>query len=83
MTMSLNHEILKLYRNKVIIPACCISYKDYIDDLTPYITIRHNNVWIKDHKPPVKDYKEYSHTYCNDCFDKIVQEMEYQRKEHI
>ena len=74
--MSLTYKITKAYRNKEIIPACCVGYKEYIEGRSEYLPIRFKNTWVYDHKPPVKDYKNYSHTFCPDEFNKLISNLE-------
>jgi hypothetical protein len=67
--------IQKLYNTNSIITTCCVKYQDYINNKTDYLPIRIKNKWIYDHKPPVKNYKQYSHTYCPEEFNKIKKQI--------
>lgn len=58
--MTLKYKLTKMFKKKQLIPICMLCDKHRIED-----------VWIKHKRNP--DYREYSHTYCNDCFKYVLE----------
>ena len=49
-----------------MIVVCMVSQEDFNKGNRDDLEYKIDNTWITT-KPPVKDYKRYSHGICNDC----------------
>ena len=55
--------INQLYKEEKIISCCSVSYQLYKQGKQDTLDIKIDDIWIYNHKPPVKNYLYYSHTY--------------------
>lgn len=71
--MTLQHDAVKKYHKREIISCCAVAFKDLNDGKRDTLDICVNGIWMTI-KPPVKDYRHYSHTYSPDALKEFFPE---------
>ena len=64
--MTIKYDLTKAHRRKEIITVCAVSQQQFNKGDRKTLEFKLNNTWITT-KPPVPDYKNYSHGICLDC----------------
>jgi hypothetical protein len=74
--MTLKYDLTKKYRNREIITVCLVSWEQYKQGKRDTLEHKIGDEWIEA-KPPIKDYKRYSHGLCTyHYYEKLIQNYE-------
>jgi len=71
--MTIQHEILRMFRKKETLPVCLLSWERYKADKQDHLCVRVEGLWHR-FKPPIpkkdiEQYKYFSHTYSPEAIE--------------